>query len=123
MNPSQKHTVRNVNIHFDAYGEDDPVFKADLIMLMIGNVRELQDAARDAYHQKDSKLFSTAVHKTKSTINLLDEPDLLVNIESIKEAFNSWSDEILQKIEAFRIFGDILIRSLEHEAALLKEGR
>jgi hypothetical protein len=123
MNASQNHNLRNVNIHFDAYGEDDPVFKADLIVLMIDNVRELLEAAGEAYHQKDSKLFSTAVHKTKSTINLLNDPDLFVSIESIREAFNNWSDEILQKIEAFRIFVDVLIRSLEHEAALLKAGR
>jgi hypothetical protein len=112
-----------VNIRFDAYGEDDPDFKADLIMLMIDNIRELQEAAQECSEHKQGKVFSTAVHKTKSTINLLDDPELFLNIESIKEACNNWSDSSLKKVDSFRIFADILIRSLEHEAARLRGSR
>jgi hypothetical protein len=125
MNTTHSHDLRNVHIHFEAYGENDPEFKADLIMLMIGNVQELRDAAQQAYEKRNGKLFTVAVHKTKSTINLLDDQDLQGNIESMKEVLNTsvFTETTVEKVEAFRIFGDILIKSLEHQAALLRGGR
>ena len=85
--------IRNINIRFEAYGEDDPDFKADLIMLMIDNLRELQSASRISYDENDIKAFNTALHKTKSTINLMDDADLLRHIESVKAAFDSASED------------------------------
>lgn len=123
MSNSPSQNLRSVNIRFDAYGEDDPEFKADLILLMIDNIRELQVAAQACAQSKNGKAFSTAVHKTKSTIDLLDDPELFLNIDSIKEACNNWQDSTLKKIDSFRIFADILIRSLDHEAARLKGSR
>jgi len=123
MSTESSQSLRSVNIRFDAYGEDDPEFKADLIMLMVDNLLELKEAAKACSETKDGKAFSAVIHKTKSTINLLDDPDLFLNIESIKEACNNWSDSTLKKVDSFCIFTDILIRSLEHEAGRLRGRR
>jgi hypothetical protein len=123
MHRAHDREFRNVNINFEEYGEDDPVFKAELIMLMIENIRELQDAGFQALDQKNSNIFHAAVHKTKSTIKLLDDPELINKIEILKENLNSPFLEILrEKVNAFKSFGDVLIRSLEREAATLLKG-
>lgn len=112
--------IRNINIRFDAYGEDDPEFKADLIMLMIENLRELQTASGASHDQNDIKVFNTALHKTKSTISLIDDADFLVQIESVKQALASTAECNLQNVASFRIFIDVLIRSLDHHARSLR---
>jgi hypothetical protein len=122
MNLSKNQELRTVNILFDAYGEHDPEFKIELIRLMIGDIAELQDAAVLSFESGYDHHFRTTVHKTKSTIKLLDDTEFMESIDHLKELFTTSTDITRDAIASFGSFAGSIIKSLEFETQRLKAG-
>jgi cell division ATPase FtsA len=75
---------RNLLIDFEAYTDGDAEFKAELILLMIDNLIELQDTVMRAGKANDLKLFQTVCHKVKATVEMLADPELSQTIVELK---------------------------------------
>lgn len=121
MKPSRQSDHRTININFEQYGDDDPEFKADLMKLMMENIQELMDAASKAIALNNAQLFKVAVHKTKSTIQLLDDEIFSLEIDLLKETLLTPDQAVaIQKVNEFKQLADEMLRSLERETLLLK---
>jgi hypothetical protein len=102
-----KSSARPLFIDFDAYTDGDQDFKKELIVLMIDNLRELQQILRPESH--DIQIFHKVCHKVKATLVMLDDAEVLEIIEQLKIMTNhSQLDQLNQ------ICGDI-IESLGRE--------
>jgi len=76
--------MRTLFIDFDLYAEDDPDFKLELIALMIDNLNELHAAYGVSINQKEPMIFRKAYHKVKTTIAMLEDPELNAVVEELK---------------------------------------
>lgn len=75
---------RELFVDFELYADNDPDFKRELVTLMIDNLTELHGAYKVSATQSDPVLFSKAVHKMKTTLVMLEDPELNTVIEDLK---------------------------------------
>jgi hypothetical protein len=68
-------TRRPLFIDFDIHTDGDQDFKKELIALMIDNIRELQSSFK-SIERNGHESFLKAVHKMKSTIEIINDKDL-----------------------------------------------
>ncbi|RAW03480.1 hypothetical protein [Pseudochryseolinea flava] len=121
MKPARPSDHRTININFEQYGDNDPEFKADLMKLMMENIQELKEAASEAITLSNPQVFRVAAHKTKSTIQILDDELFSLEIELLKETLLSPNQAVaVQKVNDFKQLADEILRSLERETLLLK---
>lgn len=118
-------TLRPLQIRFDAYGAgDDNEFKYELIVLMTGSIRELKVAAQTAFGHGGSDALKRAIHKSKSTLTLINDPEFMGVVEQLAAAANNPSEMGIHQREALGRFNsvcDSIVERLDHESALLKE--
>jgi hypothetical protein len=76
--------MRTLFIDFDAYTDGDAEFKAELIVLMIDNLMELQETLQRAVKNNDNKLYHGVCHKIKATIEMLADPEFSQAVEALK---------------------------------------
>jgi hypothetical protein len=77
-----KSSARPLFIDFDTYTDGDQDFKKELIVLIIDNLRELQQMLRPESH--DIQLFHRVCHKIKATLVMLDDSEMLEIVEQLK---------------------------------------
>jgi hypothetical protein len=80
---------RPLSIDFDLYTDGDLEFKKELVVLMIDNLRELQQSLKAADQQNNLDIFRKTCHKIKPTISMLDDQDLNVNIDEMYADFSN----------------------------------
>ncbi len=75
---------RALLIDFELYADNDPDFKRELITLMIDNLREVLAAYKASVKQSEPDIFSKACHKMKTTLVMLEDPELTAVVEDLK---------------------------------------
>lgn len=76
---------RPLSIDFEAYAENDPEFKKELITSMIDNLQELQQCYESAVASRNTQLFSKSCHKVKTTLIMLQDAQLDAAIELLQK--------------------------------------
>lgn len=74
-------TRRPLNINFEQYAH----FKRELIDRMIESLQELQQAYALSSAQLDMTMFLKACHKTKTTLRILEDTQLIKLVEELKK--------------------------------------
>jgi hypothetical protein len=87
--------VRILLIDFNAYTDGDAEFKAELIVLMIDNLMELQETLQRAVKNNDIKLYHSVCHKIKATIDMIADPELTQTIADLKVALTDATKVVL----------------------------
>lgn len=95
------------NLHFYTIGSLE--IKRELLSLLIRSIRELQNNVLVAFELDDVAIYSRAVHKSKSTIAILDNDYFWEAIESLRPYFYE------------RPGGDALKKDLENFSLLCTE--
>jgi hypothetical protein len=121
MKPAQQSDDKIISINFEVYGVDDPEVKMRLLTLMMENIQELVDAASHAIARSNPQIFKTAVHKSKSTIKLLEDEAFATEIESLKESLPDANQAVVhQKLNDFKQLADRMLKSLARESLIVK---
>lgn len=107
-------TNRPLFINFDHYTDGDVDFKKELIYLMIDNLKEVQNALREATQKNKLEIFEKTCHKVKPTISMLEDKDLVESIQVIRSQFSN-TEEQENRINSFSLVCNQIIRSLEKE--------
>jgi hypothetical protein len=101
--------VRRLAIDFDLYTDGDPEFKSELTVLMLDNIKELQQALSEAGKINDAEIFRKTCHKIKPTLSMIDDAEFNDIIEVLKcqihnqnciSVFGTISNGILRALEA-----------------------
>jgi DNA-binding response OmpR family regulator len=85
--------------------EGNPVYKKELVRLLVDNLQELKTALTISLQTKQPEVFNKASHKTSTTIGILKIDDLTKAIEEIKVHLNTPSSKDLpiEKIDTFEL--------------------
>ena len=110
--PVQQSDKRPLYVDFDLYTDGDTGFKGELILLLIGNLRELLRAWQDATTQNSQEIFRLTSHKVKPTLSILNDIELTILVEDLNLRIFDTNTGLLFS----RICEDI-ISSLEKEIA------
>jgi hypothetical protein len=103
----------------DAFTDNDPEFKQELMVLMIQNLRELQEAVAQLLSRSQFPYFEKIVHKTKSVLLILDDHELNTVIDELKITLENSGDIVLrEKINKFKHVSDNIIKYLEDEGSI-----
>jgi hypothetical protein len=87
MNSTNENTLnRALFIDFELYAENDPVFKEELIDMIIENLHELQQAYNYSVERHDPEVFRKACHKVKTTISMLADQEFDTVVEDLKSS-------------------------------------
>jgi CheY-like chemotaxis protein len=113
---------RPLQVKFDVYADCDPDFKVELAVLMITNIRDLQQAAFRSYYTGDIKSYPNVSHKVKSTLLLLDDQEFTFVVNDLKDAFLKMESHAVmqQKINKFNHLSESIIKTLDKEINILK---
>jgi hypothetical protein len=101
------------NEHFyqiDLYTYGDPEFRPVLIDSMINNLLELQQELYISTMRQDPDIFLRAVHKSKTTLSILDNSELSDVVEELKCLTNR-----RKRIVIFDVLCSEVIRYLREE--------
>jgi hypothetical protein len=102
--------MRKLSIDFDLYTDGDLEFKSELTLLMLDNVRELQQSLSEAIKANDSEIFRKTCHKVKPTLSIIDDAEFNDIIEVLKCQIDNQN--------CISVFGTIshgIIKALEEE--------
>ena len=99
-------------IDFDLHTDGDQEFKRELIVLMIDNIRELQESFTKSKDANQPGLFRETSHKVKPTISILNDHELMETIEALK---NKGEGDNEETIRLFYALCDNLIKNLQAE--------
>ena len=115
MNISIQKSVNRkpLSVDFDLHTDGDLEFKAELVILMIENMRELQESWSKANKQNNLEIFRESCHKVKPTISILDDKELIDAIEQLKHQTDE--NEKKNTIAMFNRLCEDLIKGLEEE--------
>jgi hypothetical protein len=90
-------------VDLDLYTDGDPELRSELIVMMIDNIRELQQTLL----KNDFDIFRKVSHKVKPTIIMLNNKELTDTIEAIAQTNNK------EKITQFNSLCKGVIKGLE----------
>jgi hypothetical protein len=102
--------VRKLSIDFDLYTDGDLEFKNELTLLMLDNIKELQQSLSEAAKANDSEIFRKVCHKVKPTLSMIDDAEFNDIIEVLKCQINNQN--------CISVFGKIsngILKALEEE--------
>jgi CheY-like chemotaxis protein len=111
---------RPLRLNFEAYAEDAD-FKLSLITLIIGNIRELQQAVYKAFYGKEVQVYKTVSHKVKSSLILLNDDEFSNLTDELAHDFGT-AEAVTspEKINHFNHLSESIIKSLNKETQSLK---
>ena len=103
--------LKPLTIDFDVFTEGDEEFKQELILLMIDNMKELQQSL-----ESSAKVFRNICHKVKSTLSMLEDSELENLIKDLED------EHLSPEVKAFKagLFDNMctdIIKNLEKETA------
>jgi hypothetical protein len=111
MNTSfQPNSTRVFELDLDLYTDGDPELKRELIVMMIDNIRELQQSIK-----VDIESFKKTSHKIKPTISMVNDKELSDAIEDMK--LMQQHDNKTEKISSFQRLCNEIVKLLERESA------
>jgi CheY-like chemotaxis protein len=116
---------RPLRVDFDLHTDGDPVFKAELIQLLMENVTELQQALETAISNSDTQTFLKACHKVYTAVSMLNDPELTQVVDKLRNAMrqpiNPSDPELLADAKILDTIGNAVSRSLEMELNSMKK--
>lgn len=119
---SSRVSPRPLNIKFEFYSDSDIHFKMELVELMINNLKELQRSFYRSFYATDPVLFQRICHKVKSTLTLLDDPEFIEAVESLRDALARKEDMsmLAGRTHHFNLITESFTKSLQMEISYLK---
>lgn len=110
---------RPLKIDFDLHTDGDPVFKAELIQLLMENIAELKQSLEVSIKQGDPTLFLKTCHKVYTAISMLDDPELTLIVDKIRntmrQPITSTDKDLLADANILNTLADSVSKSLEIE--------
>jgi CheY-like chemotaxis protein len=82
--PAPTTRLRPLKIDFNLHTDGDPVFKAELVQLLMENLAELRQATTTAIKQNDPQSFLKTCHKVYTAISMLNDPELTHIVDKIR---------------------------------------
>ena len=114
--------VRPLHINFDIYQDsDDLEFRVELIGLMAGSLKDMLASASKSFENGRSDVFRKAVHKSKSTLVLLNDNDLNLAVERFTKQFEINAGALEKDFYRLRDVCGEVVDSLEYEAEMLRQ--
>lgn len=117
--------LRPLKIDFDLHTDGDPVFKAELVQLLIENITELRQALSAALSKSDTQTFLKACHKVYTAVTMLNDPEFQQVVDAIRskmrQPIDSSDKELLADAKILDSIGDAVTRSLEYELDSMKK--
>ena len=114
MNAYQMNT-RRLSIDFEIYTDGNSEFKQELVLLMIQNLHELDQALESGAHQQDH--LKKTIHKMAATISMINDPELMAILPFMKQT--DIDGNMLQvELNQFRVHCNEVIKCLEYELEL-----
>ncbi len=111
--------LRPLKIDFNLHTDGDPVFKAELIQLLIENITELRQALETSLSQKDTQIFLKACHKVYTAVSMLNDIEFTTVVDKVRSTMRQPIDptdkELLADAKILNSIGDAVTKSLEHE--------
>jgi CheY-like chemotaxis protein len=103
-------------IDFDLHTDGDPAFKRELMVLLTDNMRELKQSLAASLKTNDATVFLKTCNKVSTTIEILNNRDLMETIEELTHHFMKLTVVSLkEKLILFDNLCDYLIKALENE--------
>lgn len=107
--------TRPLLIEFDQYTDGDLPYKKELILMMIADLKEIQDAILIDMQKNSMDTFAETSPKINATITMLNDTELTESLQAVKsEFFNSFKRE--KAICQFIFLCNDIITSLRLEA-------
>src|SRR5258706_7948001 len=76
--------LRPLDIDFHQYTDGDADFKRELVSLMVNDIAEMQKSVMQALDMNNPDLFLRALHKSKTTINMVNDSEMVLLLEDLK---------------------------------------
>jgi hypothetical protein len=83
--------------NLDRCTDGDVEFRKELAQLLANNVIELMTSIKETLQKNDPEIFVRSVHKTKTTLSILNDKDLLERISTIQTKLKEGNRENLDK--------------------------
>jgi CheY-like chemotaxis protein len=116
---------RPLKIDFDLHTDGDPVFKTELVQLLMENVSELRQSLNAAIKQNDPQAFLKTCHKVYTAISMLNDADLTYIVDKIRTAMRGPIDPgdktLLADVAILNNIGEAVWKSLEAELNSMKK--
>lgn len=75
---------RPLNIDFDTHTDGDPVFKVELIQLLMENIAELRSTLAEALRTNQSTNFLKVCHKVLTAVTMLNDAEFLQSFDEAR---------------------------------------
>jgi len=116
---------RPLKIDFDLHTDGDPVFKAELVELLMENIAELRQSLDAAIKQNDPQAFLKTCHKVYTAIAMLNDADLSYVVDKIRNVMRNPIDPtdktLLADVATLHNIGEAVWKSLEIELNSIKK--
>lgn len=116
---------RPLKIDFDLHTDGDPVFKAELVQLLMENVTELRQSLDTAIKQNDPQAFLKTCHKVYTAISMLNDADLTYIVDKIRSIMrnpiNPGDKTLLADVAILNNISEAVWKSLEVELNSMKK--
>ena len=110
---------RPLKIDFDLHTDGDPVFKAELIQLLMENIAELRQSLQTAIGNGDTQTFLKTCHKVYTAVAMINDPEFTQVVDKIRNTMRQPIDpsdkELLHNAKTLDSIGEAVSRSLEIE--------
>jgi CheY-like chemotaxis protein len=88
-----------VMANLDRCTDGDPEFRRELALLLANNITELMANIDKAMQANDPNIFIRAVHKTKTTLSILNDSEMNEAITAIQTKFKESQDDLERHTE------------------------
>ena len=116
---------RPLKIDFDLHTDGDPVFKAELVQLLMENITELTQALDTAITQGDTQVYLKTCHKVYTAIAMLNDPELTHAVDKIRNTMRQpitpTNPDLLADAKILNTLGEAVSKSLEIELTNIKK--
>lgn len=110
---------RPLKIDFDLHTDGDPVFKAELIQLLVENITELREALAETIKRSDKQIYLKACHKVYTAISMLNDPEFTHVVDNLRntmrQQINPNDVNLLADAKILDTLGKAISQSLEIE--------
>lgn len=104
--------------NLDRCTDGDPEFRKELAMLLANNIIELMANMESALQKHDANIFIRAVHKTKTTLSILNDSEINEGINFIQTKLKeSPAADLGQHAEILKLRCDKTVNILHRLAA------
>lgn len=83
--------------NLDRCTDGDVEFRKELAQLLANNVNELMTSIESALEKNDPEIFTRSVHKTKTTLSILNDKELLDRISAIQSKLKGPDRETIKE--------------------------